>query len=177
MAVLFTITRIWKLPKCPSIHDWIIQWNITQLLKKILPFAIWMVIEGMMQSEVSRMRKINIICIISWKARYQNKMPTGLSNRTNLGRIWNSLIWVLDFFCISRNSREHSTTAFFQFPLISLNCLFVFWVRGEKCWEMIMYTNSPKSLRAQWGNICREVMETALNLLLLNTAQSAHFSI
>ena len=36
IAVLFTITRTWKKPRCPSIDEWIkncgtyAQWNITQ---------------------------------------------------------------------------------------------------------------------------------------------------
>ena len=46
-AVLFTITKIWKQPKCPSIDEWIKQlWDIYIMefylavkKKKILPFA------------------------------------------------------------------------------------------------------------------------------------------
>ena len=36
IAALFTIAKIWKLPKCPSVNEWIknygifIQWNTTQ---------------------------------------------------------------------------------------------------------------------------------------------------
>ena len=50
IAALFTITKIWKQPKCPSIDEWIKQlWNIyimefySAVKKKILPFATaWM---------------------------------------------------------------------------------------------------------------------------------------
>ena len=47
IAALFTITKIWKQPKCPSVHEWIEQlWNIYTIEfysaikeKKHFPFA------------------------------------------------------------------------------------------------------------------------------------------
>ena len=51
IAVLITIAKIWKQPKCPSIDEWIKQlWDIYTMefysavkKKKILPFAtVWM---------------------------------------------------------------------------------------------------------------------------------------
>ena len=30
IAVLFTVVKTWKQPKCPSTDEWIIQWNTTQ---------------------------------------------------------------------------------------------------------------------------------------------------
>ena len=51
IAALFTVVKIWKQPKCPSIDEWIKQlWNIYTMdyyshmkKKKILPFVIiWM---------------------------------------------------------------------------------------------------------------------------------------
>ena len=46
-AVLFTITKIWKQPKCPSVDEWIKQlWDVYTVeyylavkKKKILPFV------------------------------------------------------------------------------------------------------------------------------------------
>ena len=60
IAALFTITKIWKQPKWPSVDEWIKQlWDIYTMeyylaikKKKILPFAIvWMNLEDIMQSE------------------------------------------------------------------------------------------------------------------------------
>ena len=76
IAALFTITKIWKQPKCPSIDEWIKQlWDIytTEFYsavkkKKILPFAIvWMDVESIMLSEISQLGKdkchmISLIC-------------------------------------------------------------------------------------------------------------------
>ena len=59
IAVLFTITKIWKQPKCPSVDEWIKQlWDIytTEYYsaikkKKALPFAtLWMDLENIMLS-------------------------------------------------------------------------------------------------------------------------------
>ena len=66
IAALFTITKIWKQPKCPSVDEWIKQlWHIFTLeyylavkKKKILPFAtIWMDLENIMLSEISQSEK------------------------------------------------------------------------------------------------------------------------
>ena len=60
IAASFTITKIWKQPKWPSVDEWIKQlWDIYTMeyylaikKKKILPFAIvWMNLEDIMQSE------------------------------------------------------------------------------------------------------------------------------
>ena len=54
IAVLFTIAKVWKQPKCPSVDEWIEQlWDIYTVeyylavkKKKILPFAaVWMDLE------------------------------------------------------------------------------------------------------------------------------------
>ena len=71
IAALFTIAKIWKQPKCPSINEWIKMWcththththtGILLAHKKneILPFATtWMDSEGIMLSESQT--KINI---------------------------------------------------------------------------------------------------------------------
>ena len=76
IAALFTITKIWKQPKCPSVDEWIKQlWDIytmefysTVKKKKILPFAtVWMELENIMLSEISQSEKdkyhmISLIC-------------------------------------------------------------------------------------------------------------------
>ena len=69
IAVLFTIARTWKPPKCPSIEEWITKmWykytrKYYSAIKKneIMPFAaILMDLETIILSEVSQ-RKTNII--------------------------------------------------------------------------------------------------------------------
>ena len=75
IAVLFTITKIWKQPKCPSVDKWIKQlWDIytmeyySAVKKKILPFVtVWMDLENIMLSEISQSEKdkyhmISLIC-------------------------------------------------------------------------------------------------------------------
>ena len=66
IAALFTITKIWKQPKCPSIDEWIKQlWDIYTIdfylaikKDKILSFAtIWMDLENIMLSEISQSEK------------------------------------------------------------------------------------------------------------------------
>ena len=69
IALLFTIAKIWKQPKCPSIGEWIKQlWDIYTMefylavkKKKILFFVTaWMDLENILLSEISHM--ISIIC-------------------------------------------------------------------------------------------------------------------
>ena len=65
IAVLFTITKVWKQPKCPSVDTWIKQlWDIytteyySAVKKKILPFAtLWLDLENIMLSEISQPEK------------------------------------------------------------------------------------------------------------------------
>ena len=66
IAELFTITKIWEQPKCPSIYEWIRQlWDIYTMefylavkKKKILPFAtVWVDLENIMLSEISQSEK------------------------------------------------------------------------------------------------------------------------
>ena len=62
-AAFFTIAKIWKQPKCPSVGEWIKKrWCIYTMdyysaIKKneILPFVVtWMDLEGIMLSEISQ---------------------------------------------------------------------------------------------------------------------------
>ena len=75
IAALFTVAKIGKQPKCPSVHEWIEQlWDICTMefylaIKiKILPFAtVWMDLENIMLSEISQLEKdkyhmISLIC-------------------------------------------------------------------------------------------------------------------
>ena len=62
-AVLLTIVKIWKQPKCPSVDEWIKKrWYIYTMAyysairrKQILPFATtWMELEDIMLSEMNQ---------------------------------------------------------------------------------------------------------------------------
>ena len=65
IAALFTTAKIWKLPKCPSVDEWIKMWYIYTMeyysairKKQILPFATtWMELEDIMLSEISLAEK------------------------------------------------------------------------------------------------------------------------
>ena len=66
IAALFTILKIWRQPKCPSVDEWIKNtWYIDTMeyysaIKKneILPFAMtWMELKSIMLSEVSQSQK------------------------------------------------------------------------------------------------------------------------
>ena len=63
LVALFTVTKIWKQLKCPSVDEWIKQlWDIYIMefysavkKKKILPFGIaWMDMENIMPREISQ---------------------------------------------------------------------------------------------------------------------------
>ena len=75
IAALFTIAKIRKQPKCPSVDEWIKEMYIYAMeyysairKKQILPFATtWMELEGIMLSEISQAEKdtcqmISLIC-------------------------------------------------------------------------------------------------------------------
>ena len=75
-AVLFTIAKIWKLPKYPSVDEWIkqlwgtctVKYYLAITTKKILLFAtVWMDLENIMLSEINQSEKdknhmISLIC-------------------------------------------------------------------------------------------------------------------
>ena len=92
ISVLFTITKIWKQPKSPSVDEWAKQlWDIYTMefyldikKKKILPFATVLTDpENIMLSEVTQSKKgkchmISLICGIKW---------TNWSNKENEDRL------------------------------------------------------------------------------------------
>ena len=63
IAVLFTIVKCWKPPRCPSVNEWITKfWYIytmeyyaAERKKELLPFVTaWMDLESIMLSEISQ---------------------------------------------------------------------------------------------------------------------------
>ena len=70
-AALFTITRTWKQPKCPSTDEWIKKmWHIYTMeyysaikRNEIELFVVrWMDLESIIQRGVSQKEKTNTIC-------------------------------------------------------------------------------------------------------------------
>ena len=66
IAAQFTIAKCWKLPKCPSVNEWIKKlWHIytmeyytAERKKELLSFATaWMELESVMLSEISQLVK------------------------------------------------------------------------------------------------------------------------
>ena len=62
-AVLFTIVKCWKQPKCPSVNEWIkklwyiymMEYYAAERKKELLPFATaWMELESIKLSEISQ---------------------------------------------------------------------------------------------------------------------------
>ena len=72
IAVLFTITKIWKQPKCPSLNEYIkqprdiytVEYSSAINKKKILlTMTVWMDLENIMLSEISQSEKDNYYMI------------------------------------------------------------------------------------------------------------------
>ena len=66
IAVLSTIAKLWKEPKCPSSDEWIkkmwfiytMEYYLAMRKHEILPFAAtWMELEGTVLSEISQAEK------------------------------------------------------------------------------------------------------------------------
>ena len=66
IAVLFTIAKCWKQPKCPLVNEWIkklwymqtMEYYAAERKKELLPFATaWMELESFMLSEISQVVK------------------------------------------------------------------------------------------------------------------------
>ena len=63
IAVLFTIAKCWKQPRCPSVNEWIkkvwyfytMEFYTAERKKELLPFVTaWMELESIMLSETSQ---------------------------------------------------------------------------------------------------------------------------
>ena len=70
IAALFTVAKIWKQPKSPSVDEWIkklryihtVEYYSTINMKEILPLATsWMDLDSVMLSEISQTEKGNTI--------------------------------------------------------------------------------------------------------------------
>ena len=69
ITALFTIARTWKQPKCPSTDEWIKMWYMYTMeyysaIKRNETGSFvdtWMDLESVIQSEVSRKRKTNMV--------------------------------------------------------------------------------------------------------------------
>ena len=70
IAVLFTIARIWKQPRCPSTDEWIkkiwhrytMEYYSAMIRNEIELFVVrWMDLESVIQNEVSQKEK-NTVC-------------------------------------------------------------------------------------------------------------------
>ena len=68
IAVLFTIAKIWKQPKCPSINEWVkkmwfictMEYYLAMNKNEILPFmTTWMDLKGIMLSEINQSKANN----------------------------------------------------------------------------------------------------------------------
>ena len=73
LAVLFTIAKLWKQPRCPSVNECIKQlWDIytmdyysTVKKKKVLPFVtVWMDLGNIILSEISQSEKDHMILLM-----------------------------------------------------------------------------------------------------------------
>ena len=96
-AVLFTITKIWKQPKCPSVDEWVKQlWEghlHNEILlgctkEEILPFAtVWMDLKNIILSEISQPEKDKYPMINSHMWNLMNKLKEQAKQRqTHRGR-------------------------------------------------------------------------------------------
>ena len=84
IATLSTTAKLWKEPKCPSTNEWIkmyfisiMEYCLAMRKNEIMPFvATWMVLEGIMLSEVSQPEKD--ICFHSYvEHEKHNRRPWG----------------------------------------------------------------------------------------------------
>ena len=77
-AVLITIAKIWKQPKCPSIHAWKTLWDIytTEYYLAINVVTAWVDLENMMPSEISQ-RKTTTVRFHLYVESNEQTGPTG----------------------------------------------------------------------------------------------------
>ena len=71
-AFFFTIAKIWKQPKCPSIDEWIktcaictMEYYSAIIKNKNMPFAkTWVELEGIMLSEIIQTKKVKYSMVL-----------------------------------------------------------------------------------------------------------------
>ena len=100
IAVLFTIAKCWKQPKCPSVDEWIkknlqniytMEYYAAEQKKECLPFATaWMELESNILSEISQAVKDKYL-MISPVSGTQSTKQTCEQNRTRDMEIKNKL--------------------------------------------------------------------------------------
>ena len=102
IAVLFTVAKCWKQPKCPSVDEWIKKlWYIytmkyysTEKKKEFLPFATaWLGLETIMLREISQLMKDKHRMISLWKESNEPNIWRKIyeQNRTRDMGTWNRL--------------------------------------------------------------------------------------
>ena len=89
-AVLSTVAKVWKEPKCPLTDEWIkkmwythththihtVEYYLTIKKNEILPFAtMWMELEGIMLSEISQSERDKYMTSLMWNLRYKISEP------------------------------------------------------------------------------------------------------
>ena len=87
IAVLSTIAKLWKEPKCPSTDEWIkklwfiytMEYYLAMRKNEIMPFAAtWMELEGIRLSEISQSEKDRYLCFHSYvDLEKLNRSPWG----------------------------------------------------------------------------------------------------
>jgi hypothetical protein len=82
IALLFTIAKLWKQPRCPNTNEWIKKmWYLYMMefysamkKKEILPFAgKWMELENIILVKSARLRKPKATCFLSYMEYRPNK--------------------------------------------------------------------------------------------------------
>jgi hypothetical protein len=101
-AVLFTIAKLWKQPRCPTTDEWIKKmWYLytteyySAMKNEILPFAgKWMELENIILREISQAQKTKSICspsYVDFRCRANAAMWLDLDHMTrgeHIQEIW-----------------------------------------------------------------------------------------
>ena len=82
IAVLFTIAKCWKQPKCPPVNEWITKlwyiytmgYYVAERKKEFLPFVtVWMELENIVLSKISQVVKDKLSYDLTYKWNLINK--------------------------------------------------------------------------------------------------------
>jgi hypothetical protein len=100
IASIFTIAKLWKQPRCPTVNEWIkkmwylytIEFYSAMKKNEILSFAgKWMELENIILSEVSQAQKTKIVCSFSYvdfRSRANAAMWLDLDHMIREEHIW-----------------------------------------------------------------------------------------